>query len=469
MLATADVVITTYTLAVNEMQRAAVPGAGSSLANLHWARIILDEAHCIKNKNTKSSKAVCRLNADARWCVTGTPLHNNLWDLYSLMRFLRVEYFGEEKFWKDYVASGTKKSVERLNLLMKNYVLRREKSFLSPLSAQPIVELPQKHSHEHMLEFSDAERKAYNLMYEASRTKIKELLTEDEVEKKFGTRTKETAAPLTARNVFLCAGGQSNPDTNFQKMGCMLVLLLRLRQACIHFSLTRNAVDLEAFQSIGAENPLSPEEQENLADITIDSLLDAEKVEDLTHIFRKKHVSAKIQLTLDLISSILESGDKCVIVSQWTSFLKIVEKHINKRFPSLAKCSSITGEIQPSDRQDRVNSFNEDNDGVNIMLISITAGGVGLNLTGGNHLILMDLHWNPALELQARDRVHRMGQRKEVHLHKIIMKGSIEERVLDLQLKKMELAKNVLMGAVSKKNMNLTMADLKFLFDLDRK
>uniref|UniRef100_A0A183G7Q1 Helicase C-terminal domain-containing protein n=1 Tax=Heligmosomoides polygyrus TaxID=6339 RepID=A0A183G7Q1_HELPZ len=175
---------------------------------------------------------------------------------------------------------------------------------------------------------------------------------------------------------------------------------------------------LEAFQSIGAENPLSPEEQENLADITIDSLLDAEKVEDLTHIFRKKHVSAKIQLTLDLISSILESGDKCVIVSQWTSFLKIVEKHINKRFPSLAKCSSITGEIQPSDRQDRVNSFNEDNDGVNIMLISITAGGVGLNLTGGNHLILMDLHWNPALELQARDRVHRMGQRKEVHLHK---------------------------------------------------
>ncbi|KAJ1374241.1 transcription termination factor, RNA polymerase II [Parelaphostrongylus tenuis] len=78
----------------------------------------------------------------------------------------------------------------------------------------------------------------------------------------------------------------------------------------------------------------------------------------------------------------------------------------------------------------------------------------------------MDLHWNPALELQACDRVHRMGQTREVHIHKLIMKGSIEERVLALQLKKMELAVSVLKGAASKKNVNLTMADLRFLFDL---
>nr|CDJ93698.1 DNA RNA helicase domain containing protein [Haemonchus contortus] len=146
----------------------------------------------------------------------------------------------------------------------------------------------------------------------------------------------------------------------------------------------------------------------------------------------------------------------------------ILEDHINKQFPQ-AYCSTICGETLPIERQNRVNSFNEDADGIVVMLISITAGGVGLNLTGGNHLILMDLHWNPALELQARDRIHRMGQTREVHLHKIIMKGSIEERVLQLQMKKMELANNVLKGAVSKKNMNLTMADLKFLFDLDAK
>ncbi|VDL71494.1 unnamed protein product [Nippostrongylus brasiliensis] len=467
MLARSDVVITTYTLVANDVEK----GGGAHenpLGNIHWERIVLDEAHNVKNRKTKASKGVCRLNADARWCVTGTPLHNNLWDLYSLMKFLKVEYFSEEMFWKNYVASATKKSVERLNLLMKNFVLRREKNTISPLTEKPLIELPEKHVHDHKLEFTEGERKAYDLMFEASRAKVKELLTEEEVEQRFGGRSKKSTAPLVAKNVFLgTAGAGSVPDSNFRRMGCMLVILLRLRQACIHFSLTRNAVDLEAFQSIDSENPLTAEEQENLANMTIDSFLSPQKVDDVTFIFKRKFVSAKIQLTLELLESILEDGEKCVIVSQWTSFLKILEKHIKKRFPSLAQCSSITGEVSPSERQERVTSFNEDESGINIMLISITAGGVGLNLTGGNHLILMDLHWNPALELQARDRVHRMGQTREVHLHKIVMKGSIEERVLDLQMKKMELAKNVLQGAVSKKNMNLTMADLKFLFDLD--
>ncbi|KAK6060595.1 helicase protein [Cooperia oncophora] len=353
---------------------------------------------------------------------------------------------------------------------MRNYVLRREKSFLSPLSEKPLVELPEKHSHEHMLQFSESERKAYDLMYEASRAKVREMMTEEEVDERFGVRTKKKVnAPLTNKNVFLGAAANSNPNSKFGKMGCMLVILLRLRQACIHFSLTKNAVDMEAFQSIDSENPLTSEEQENLANLTIDSYLDSKTMDDITYIFRRKFVSAKIQLALDLLKHILEDGEKCVIVSQWTSFLKILEKHIKKRFPDIADCSTISGEVLPLERQDRVNSFNENGSGVNVMLISITAGGVGLNLTGGNHLILMDLHWNPALELQARDRVHRMGQTKEVHLHKIIMKGSIEERVLELQMKKMELANNVLKGAVSKKNMNLTMADLKFLFDLDGK
>ncbi|KAK6759665.1 hypothetical protein RB195_021319 [Necator americanus] len=472
-IARADVVITTYTLLANEVEKGykkerARPRSPSEkcspLEEVHWARIILDEAHQIKNKSTKTSRAVCRLEADARWCVTGTPLHNNLWDLYSLMRFLKVEYFGEEKYWKDYVANSTKKSADRLNLLMKTYVLRREKNFISQLSGKPLVELPPKHCEDHMIEFEEGERIAYDIMFQASRQRVQQMLTEEQGEE-FQRRKPLKPKVVDARNPFL-GTGSNNPDTNFRRMGCMLVMLLRLRQACIHFHLTKNAVDMEAFQSIDVENPLTVQEEAALANMTIDSVVEKESLEDVTFIFKQRFVSAKIKMALEVLESVLEANEKCVIVSQWTSFLTLLEKHIRKRFPDVT-CSSITGDVAPADRQSRVNLFNSSRGGIDVMLVSITAGGVGLNLTGGNHLILMDLHWNPALELQASDRVHRMGQTKDVFIHKLIMKDSIEERVLALQKKKMELADSVLRGAVSKKAMNLTLADLRFLFNLD--
>ncbi|RCN31991.1 protein, SNF2 family, partial [Ancylostoma caninum] len=434
-IARADVVITTYTLLANEIEKGsknerARPRSQSEkrspIEEIHWARIVLDEAHQIKNKSTKTSRAVCRLEADARWCVTGTPLHNNLWDLYSLMRFLKVEYFCEEKYWKDYVTTASKKSAERLNLLMKTYVLRREKNFISSVSGQKLVELPPKHLEDHFVEFEAAERTAYDIMFKASRQRVQQLLTEDQGEELSRHLKKSKAADAVPppRNPFI-GSSSGEHDTNFRKMGCMLVMLLRLRQACIHFRLTKNAVDLEAFQSIDAENPLTTEIEAQLANMTIDSVVEKESIEDVTFIFKRRFVSAK-------------------------------------RFFFLRGPANFL-----SFRQSRVDRFNARKGEIDIMLVSITAGGVGLNLTGGNHLILMDLHWNPALELQASDRVHRMGQTKDVYIHKLIMKNSIEERVLDLQKKKMELAESVLRGAVSKKAMNLTLADLRFLFNLD--
>ncbi|KAL6725110.1 hypothetical protein Aduo_019925 [Ancylostoma duodenale] len=475
-IARADVVITTYTLLASEIEKGsknerARPRSPSEkrspIEEIHWARIVLDEAHQIKNKSTKTSRAVCRLEADARWCVTGTPLHNNLWDLYSLMRFLKVEYFCEEKYWKDYVTTSSKKSAERLNLLMKTYVLRREKNFISSVSGQKLVELPPKHLEDHFVEFEAAERTAYDIMFQASRQRVQQLLTEDQGEElsRHLKKSKAVDAVPPPRNPFI-GSSSGEHDTNFRKMGCMLVMLLRLRQACIHFHLTKNAVDLEAFQSIDAENPLTSEIEAQLANMTIESVVEKESFDDVTFIFKRRFVSAKIQMALELLESILDANEKCVIVSQWTSFLKLLEKHIMKRFPEVS-CSTISGDVAPADRQSRVDRFNSRKGEIDIMLVSITAGGVGLNLTGGNHLILMDLHWNPALELQASDRVHRMGQTKDVYIHKLIMKNSIEERVLDLQKKKMELAESVLRGAVSKKAMNLTLADLRFLFNLD--
>ncbi|EPB77647.1 helicase protein [Ancylostoma ceylanicum] len=218
-----------------------------------------------------------------------------------------------------------------------------------------------------------------------SKQRVKQLLTEDQGEGlSRHTKKSKAADTVPARNPFIGTSSGEH-DTNFRKMGCMLVMLLRLRQACIHFHLTKNAVNLEAFQSIDAENPLTAEIEAQVANMTIDSVVEKESFEDVTFIFKRHFISAKarlrlqIQTTLELLESILKTKEK------W---------------------------------QSRVNRFNTRKGDINVMLVSITAGGVGLNLTGGNHLILMDLHWNPALELQASDRVHRMGQTKEVYIHK---------------------------------------------------
>uniref|UniRef100_A0A915D442 Helicase C-terminal domain-containing protein n=1 Tax=Ditylenchus dipsaci TaxID=166011 RepID=A0A915D442_9BILA len=103
--------------------------------------------------------------------------------------------------------------------------------------------------------------------------------------------------------------------------------------------------------------------------------------------------------------------------------LSIIEIHLKKR---KVHFTSITGAIQTKDRQERVDSFNLKNGGAQVMLLSLTAGGVGLNLIGGNHLFILDLHWNPALEKQACDRIYRMGQTKDVFIHKFLCKSTIE-------------------------------------------
>lgn len=98
------------------------------------------------------------------------------------------------------------------------------------------------------------------------------------------------------------------------------------------------------------------------------------------------------------------------------------------------------------------------------MLLSLTAGGVGLNLIGGNHLFLADMHWNPQLEAQACDRIYRVGQKKDVHIHRMITVGTVEERIQQLQAKKLELAHGILTGAQKIAATGLSLEDLKMIF-----
>lgn len=99
------------------------------------------------------------------------------------------------------------------------------------------------------------------------------------------------------------------------------------------------------------------------------------------------------------------------------------------------------------------------------MLLSLGAGGVGLNLIGGNHLFLADMHWNPQLEAQACDRIYRVGQKKDVHVHRMVTEGTVEERILKLQEQKLAMANGILTGAAKLATKGLTLDDLKMLFN----
>ncbi|KJH43189.1 protein, SNF2 family [Dictyocaulus viviparus] len=399
ILALCDVVITTYKLVSYDYGTKKME---SPFVKIRWSRIILDEAHNIKNRKCMTAKAACRLASHARWCVTGTPIHNNLWDLFSL---LKVEYFDDEDIWKSYIVNATNKSHDRLNLLLKNFVLRREKNAIPEMAKKFLADLPAKYHHNHMLELSNEERRAYTLIYDACRAKVKATIT--------GVKLKRRYMDTDERKRYL-AGEQRRYGIKNEKMPYVLVILLRLRQACNHFYLAKSSIDMEGEELVNVEGIMSSVDLAN-----IENIVEPENVDDVLKVYEKSFVKSfnlvKTEAVMEALTN--EALPITVVVSQWTSFLKIFEEHVMKRF-SNAKCSTIASDVSAQDRQQRVEDFNKSRKGINIMLVSIKAGGVGLNLTGGNHLILTDLYWNPAIELQAEDRVHRIGQTKDVHVHR---------------------------------------------------
>uniref|UniRef100_A0A914ZAY7 Transcription termination factor 2 n=1 Tax=Panagrolaimus superbus TaxID=310955 RepID=A0A914ZAY7_9BILA len=435
----------------------------SVLTQIGWERIILDEAHNIKNRNSLMSKGCCRLLAFKRWALTGTPIHNELWDFYSLVKFLRISPFSDQGYWKEHMSNMSGKvATERLNTLVKSILLRRTKNQICSVTNKPLVNLKPRRFEVVEIQLEGAEEKCYQHMMEASKQKAKELINQ---------QNNQISHPRKGTNViknpFIVGKREVDLDDKFQMMSCLLVLLLRLRQACVHMALTKQAIDLDAFKDDGGEGvgDVMDELEKTFGNITLG--VEGISVQDnnaIGKIFETDYASGKLKVLLEKIDKVIESGDKCVVVSQWTSMLNIVEQHLRKKKLNL---TAINGKVLTKDRQERINSFNQKNGGAQVMLLSLTAGGVGLNLIGGNHLFLLDLHWNPALEQQACDRIYRVGQTKDVFIHKLICKNTIEQRVLDLQERKVQLAASVLEGAAKKQN-KLTVNDLKFLFGLTK-
>ncbi|CAH2267858.1 jg12934 [Pararge aegeria aegeria] len=182
-------------------------------------------------------------------------------------------------------------------------------------------------------------------------------------------------------------------------------------------------------------------------------------------VFSLQRQSSKIKAVMECLNKnvFVNKGEKAVVVSQWTSVLNLVERELKA-----ARVRSVTlrGDVPVPARASLITALNDPRSDVRVMLLSLCAGGVGLNLCGANHLLLLDPHWNPQLEEQAQDRIYRVGQVKHVHIYRFMCVDTVEQSIRQLQKAKLELAENVLTGAKNTNGSKLSIEELKILFNM---
>jgi SNF2 family DNA or RNA helicase len=353
----ADLVLTSFAL----LQRDVI-----DLKKHNFQLVVLDEAQHIKNPSAKVSQAACELKSRQRLCLSGTPVENNLGELWSLFRFLMPGFLGPlERFRRNYQNPIEKDNDEErrefLRARLGPLILRRTKD-------QVATELPPKTILVHPVDLNSAQRD----LYETVRA----------------TMDKQVREAIAARGLE-------------QSQFAILDALLKLRQICCHPALLK----------------LQTEEA------------------------KKAKRSAKLDYLFELLDTLFAEGRRVLLFSQFTSMLELIERELNVRRHSYLK---LTGESK--DRGNLVERFQNEN--IPIFLISLKAGGTGLNLTAADTVIHFDPWWNPAAEAQATDRAYRIGQDKPVFVHKLICSGTVEDRIHQLQQKKALLADSLLSGAV---------------------
>jgi len=454
--------------------------AVSELLNVAWKRIILDEAHQIRNPRSLTSQAVCKLRAERRWAVTGTPIQNKELDLYSLVRFLRCSPFDEYNLWKRWVGGQAAQSQERMNTLVRSMLLRRTKDQKSSATGQALVDLPTRTVTEHKFQLKPREKIVYDKVFSFSQSAMEKYMERAEEKKEMqemGGFGFASGGAVKKTEDYSFKPGEMPGQGPFAQQGDikahhLLVLLLRLRQICNHPTLIQGMLDQDTKISEGIEEGgeeldlISAMEDLNVSQESEESAENFFSKEN--PVFDKKRRSSKTETVLAELEVLqrkrAEKGiiEKAVVVSQWKSMLDVLKFHIQEIG---LRCTEIHGQVAVKLRGDIVTEFNRASpNSPQVMLLSLGAGGVGLNLVGANHLFLLDMHWNPQLEAQACDRIYRVGQKKEVTIHRFVVAGTVEEKILKLQEKKLNLAKDVLTGAKRTGSNKLTMDELKELF-----
>eukprot|EP00123_Amoebidium_parasiticum_P012506 comp21404_c1_seq1/m.29477 comp21404_c1_seq1/g.29477 ORF comp21404_c1_seq1/g.29477 comp21404_c1_seq1/m.29477 type:complete len:904 (-) comp21404_c1_seq1:324-3035(-) len=401
----------------------------SPLQEMAWRRVVLDEGHIVKNHKCKTAKAIFALDAEARWIATGTPVQNNITELYSFFRFLRFEPYDNIYEWKARIERVRGQGgLKKLKIMTQQILLRRTKDHTNE-KGEKIVDLQKKNFIDHEIELSVAERKVYDTIMASSETLLAKLKN--------------------------AASNQERAKTQIN----LLVVLLRLRQLCCHPSL------LSADVKNGLSEALTPEDLDLDEGAEIDSsiLEDMEATRVLAR-FDRSQQGSKLDRMLHELRAI-PPDEKVVVVCEWTGMLDVVGHHAKKLG---FKCNRIDGTMKPLEKNAAMDEFNKEG-GARLMLLSLKAGGVGLNLTRANHIFLTNNHWNPAVDDQATDRVYRMGQKRQVHVHRFVCTDSVEKKIVQLQTQKRQLANDLLApGSKIRRQQyksGLSMQELMAIFD----
>jgi superfamily II DNA or RNA helicase len=355
----ADLVVSTYTVLARDID---------IMRNLEWHLVILDESQVIKNPEAKWSRAVRQLNARHRLCLSGTPVENNLGEIWSQFAFLMPGLLGDRRsFIRRFRTPIEKNGDDARRLLLarrlKPFLLRRTKIEVE-------ADLPTKTEIVQRVLLEGDQRDLYETIRLTMHEKVR----------------REIAARSLERSQII-----------------VLDALLKLRQVCCDPRLVKLAAMRKALSGAqaGAEMPAV--------------------------------TSSKLAALMQMLRELASESRRVLVFSQFTSMLDLIK-------PELAAADigyvELTGATR--DRADPISRFQSG--AVPVFLISLKAGGRGLNLTAADTVIHYDPWWNPAVESQATDRAHRIGQTKPVFVYKLIAAGTIEERIIELQDKKGQLA-----------------------------
>ncbi|KAG8371209.1 hypothetical protein BUALT_Bualt13G0063500 [Buddleja alternifolia] len=496
VLAQSNVVLTTYGVLASEFSTEETEDNGG-LYSVRWFRVVLDEAHTIKSSKSQISMAAAGLAADRRWCLTGTPIQNNLEDVYSLLRFLKIEPWGSWAWWNKLVQKpfeeGDERGLKLVQSILKPIMLRRTKSS-TDREGRPILVLPPADIQVIYCNPTEAENDFYEALFKKSKVKFNQFVEQGRV---------------------------------LHNYASILELLLRLRQCCDHPFLVMSRGDTQEFSDLnklarrflkgGVENvegqtkeAPSPAYIQEVVDelrkgeqgecpICLEAFEDAvltpcahrlcrecllaswrSSTSGLCPVCRKTISkqelitvptesrfrvdveknwveSSKVSALMHELENLHSVGSKSIVFSQWTAFLDLLQIPLSRsNIPFLR----LDGTLNLQQRERVIKQFSED-DNIKVLLMSLKAGGVGINLTAASNAFVMDPWWNPAVEEQAVMRIHRIGQTKRVIIKRFIVKGTVEERMEAVQARKQRM----ISGALTDQEVRTArLEELKMLF-----
>ncbi|KAI9679858.1 MAG: TATA-binding protein-associated factor mot1 [Caeruleum heppii] len=414
-----DVVITSYDICRNDVD---------VLQPFNWNYCVLDEGHLIKNPRAKTTLAVKCLMSNHRLILSGTPIQNNVLELWSLFDFLMPGFLGAEKvfldrFAKPIAASRFSKSsskeqeagalaIEALHKQVLPFLLRR-------LKEEVLDDLPPKILQNYYCDLSELQRKLF-----------------EDFTKKQGKTLAEKAA----------TGDKEAKQHIFQALQYMRKLCnspaFVMKEGHRHYAETQKML---AKQGSSLQDPAHAPKLTALRDLLVDCGIGIETPAEGELSTEQNYVSQH----------------RALVFCQMKEMLDMVQNDVLKKMLPSVQFLRLDGGVDASKRQDIVNKFNSD-PSYDVLLLTTSVGGLGLNLTGADTVIFVEHDWNPQKDLQAMDRAHRIGQKKVVNVYRLITRGTLEEKIMNLQRFKIDVASTV----VNQQNAGLGTMETDQILDL---